>query len=120
MIVADFDNNFWTDRFPFAAALGAPATRTARRAAAESRWFTQCFEFSRERGSLAGFERGREPDVMKQTIVTVQTEEQGAENFFAARITKSTDHAIGAANLFDFHRRSALARGVGGVDLFSD
>src|SRR6266436_5753294 len=104
MIVAYLDNNFWTDRLPFAAALGAPATRTAWRTAGESRWFTQCFEFSRERGPLAGFERGREPDVMKQTILTVETEEQRTENFFAARIAKSTDHAIGAANLFDFYR----------------
>ena len=71
MIVGNFHNNFGVDRFPFAGALGAPATRTARRAAGESWWFTQYFEFSRERAPLAGFERGREPDVMKQTIVTV-------------------------------------------------
>lgn len=36
MIVGDFDNDFRIDRFPFAAAFGTPAARTAGRVAGET------------------------------------------------------------------------------------
>ena|SRR5436190_6419224 len=40
MIVGNFNDNFGVDRFPFAASLGAPAARPARRVAGESGSFS--------------------------------------------------------------------------------
>src|SRR6266480_1697948 len=45
MIVGNFNDNLWIDGLPFASALCAPATRSSRGVACESRWFLQRFKF---------------------------------------------------------------------------
>src|SRR6266849_4879768 len=109
MIVSNFDNDFWVDWFPFAAAFRAPATRSAGCIAGKTRRFAQSFEFSRQLPAIARFEGRGETDMMKQTIASVETEEERSDDTSAGRITKSAYDTISAANLFHLHHRSAFA-----------
>src|SRR5438874_1460641 len=64
MIVGYFDHDFRIDRLPFAATLGAPATRTAGSVSSKTRRFAQCFEFFGQSALLSGLKSGSESDVM--------------------------------------------------------
>jgi len=52
MVKANLDDQFRSDRFPFAATLGAPAARAARRLAGEAGSAAQVFELFRQHRPL--------------------------------------------------------------------
>src|SRR5438477_8118893 len=76
MIVGDFHDYLRIDRFPFAGSFRAPAARAAGGVASESGLLFERFKFLCERTPFAGFERRSETDVMQQTVIIVQAEEQ--------------------------------------------
>src|SRR5207244_7164513 len=74
MIICDFDHDLRSDRFPLASPLRTPTTRAARRVTCESRWFSQRLEFFCQSAAVACFKGGRETDMVKQSIIAVQSE----------------------------------------------
>ena len=80
MIVLHFDDEFGVKRFPFAAALGAPAAWSTRSAAAKAATpgggHSQFLNLRREVLALFLSERRAEADVIQQAFVVIQTEEE--------------------------------------------
>src|SRR5262249_696516 len=97
MIVAHFDDDLWFDRFPLAAALGAPAARAPRRLAGETRRFHERLEFLGQRRALCVRNGRGEADMVELALVVVETEQEGADLVAARGVAEAADHAIGGA-----------------------
>src|SRR4051812_29657295 len=80
VVVLNFDDQLRVERFPFAAALGAPARRAARRAAGEAAALLSClaqlFDFGRQVRALLGGECRAEADVVEQSVAIIQPEQE--------------------------------------------
>ena len=100
VVVSDLDDQLRPQRFPFAAALRAPAARPTRRLAAETWRPLQSAKLSGQRRPLVIGDRRGEADVVQQPLRVVETQQQGAD-FQADR--------SGIESLRPRNRRSASA-----------
>src|SRR5512132_3875806 len=70
MVVLNFNHELRVERFPFAAAFGAPATRPARRSAGETAallgWLLQLLDLRGQLFTLVRGQGGAEANVMEQ------------------------------------------------------
>src|ERR1051325_3008257 len=76
MIIRDFHDDFWRNRFPFAASLGAPTARAARCIPGETGRLFQSLKFPCQRCTFGCFESRNESDVMKQTGPAIKAEQK--------------------------------------------
>src|SRR5262245_14233230 len=95
MIVSNFHDNFWRDRFPFAAPLRAPTTRSSGCVPGETGWFSQSLKFICQSAPFRCFEAGDKSDVMQQTVIAVKSEQKRTDYWCAGRVTKATYNTIG-------------------------
>src|SRR6266576_2945297 len=58
--------------------------------------------------------------MMQQTIFIIKSKQERTDNSRATAITKSSDYAIGCADLFYLHRGRAFARGICSVQALRD
>ena len=94
VVESHLDDKLGPKRLPFAAALGAPPTRTARRFARESRRAAKVFQFSCQSGPVrVGYRRGK-ADVVELAISIVKSEEQRTDCRLLLRIAEPADNAI--------------------------
>src|ERR1051325_10252791 len=109
MIICDFHNGFWRNRFPFTASLGAPTARAAGCVPGETGRLFQSLEFPCQRCTVRCFESRNESDVVKQTVLGIKSEQEGTDYARSAGVTKTTYNTIGTANLFYFDRSGAFS-----------
>src|SRR5689334_19374388 len=76
MIVTNLDHQFWLKWFPFRGPFRRPAAGPARLVASEARGRDQLFELGSKRFFLFFLERRREANMVQQTLVIVEAEEQ--------------------------------------------
>src|SRR4029453_2404771 len=120
MVVGSFNDDSWSDWFPFARAICTPTTRPPGPATGESRWFLQRFKFLCQRPTFRCFERRGKSHVMQQTIFSVKPEQKRTNQACAPRITESANNAISRADLLYLNRCSAFTRSVRSVESFRD
>src|SRR5262249_23299618 len=120
VIEGDFDHQLGGERLPFAGALGRPAARPARRVAGEAGRLDQALELLRQRVAFTRADAGRKSDVMQQSVVVIEPEQQRAHGLAVRAVAEAADHAIGAAIVLDLLYGGALARPVCAVALFGD
>src|SRR4051794_34312123 len=95
MVVLHLDDELGRERLEFAGALGAPATGAAGRPAGEAGGLAQGFETFGELAALGGGDRRRETDMVQQSVVAVQAEQQGTGDAALRRIAEAAHDAIG-------------------------
>src|ERR1700727_1665580 len=94
MVESHFDYKLGPKWLPFAAALRAPPTRTARCFARESRRATKLFKFSCQSGAVRVRYRRGKADVVELAISIVKSQQQRTHLSALARIAESADNAI--------------------------
>src|SRR5438270_11383971 len=111
LVVPYLDHEPGLQRLPLRGALGVPAARAAWGASGETGRFDQRLELFRQRGPLPGRNCGGEADVVEQSVVPVEPEQQRTDFLLLFRIAEAADDAVSGALLFDFDHRP-LARAV--------
>src|SRR5438445_9630930 len=116
MIVGDFHHQRRLERLPFAGAPRTPAAWTARRPAGETGRLHELLQFPGQAGALSLADRRRVADMVPETLLVIQSEQQGSDNPAARGITKAAHDTIGAAHQLDLDHGVALAGPVRTVE----
>src|SRR5262249_38527143 len=93
---------------------------SAWRPAGEARRLDQRLQLLRQTLPLRALDARREADVMEQTSVVVEAEQQRADNVAMRRITEAADHAVSRALGFDLHHAATLAREIRRLEFLGD
>src|SRR4029077_8378516 len=109
MVVLHLDDQFGLQRLPLCTALGGPATRSARRVAGEAWTAAQLLQLARQGGALIVTDRRGEADVVEQSLLVVEAEQQRSHQTLAGRVAKAADDAVGRAQALDLEH-GPLAR----------
>src|SRR6201995_1826617 len=124
MVVADLDHELRLERTPLCRPLGRPAARAARRVAGEAGLCNQRLEAVGQCGLVVALDRGGEADMVQQSLVIVEAEQQRADHLppvdLVARVAEPAYHAIGAAQFLDLLHAVAIAGLIGQVDALGD
>src|SRR6185503_16596007 len=115
MVVADLDHQSGFERLPLGRAFGRPAARPTRLVAGKAGRRDQFFEPFGQRFLFLGLERGGEADMIEQSRIVVEAEQQRADDALALVIAEAADHAVRAAEILDLLHAVPIAALVGDV-----
>src|SRR5262249_1482502 len=120
MVVTDLDHELGSERLPFGRAFRRPAAGTARRLPGESWRRDEALELLGQRLAFRGFDVRGEADVMQQTGLVVEAEQERADDVRAFAVAEAPDDAIGAAEILDLLHRRAVGGPVLDVATLGD
>ena len=120
MVVPNFGDQPRCKRLPFAAALGAPATRTARRVAGEARRLDQPFQVAGDGRAIRRAEARAEAYVVEQAFVVVEPEQQRSHELSLACIAEAPDDTIGGPQQLVFLHAGPKTRLIGQIATLGD
>ena len=120
MIVLHFDNELRRDRFPFAAALRAPAAGAARGGARKTRRFNQGFQAFRQSGLFGRRQSGGKANMIEQSGIVVKPQQQRSDQSLFRAVAKAANHAIRGPKILDLQHGFAFAGSIGPVDTLGD
>src|SRR4051812_20681303 len=109
MVVLHFDDQLRLQRLPLGAALRAPAARTARRAARETRWLNQRLDDPRDLLTIRALEARRESNMMQEAVVVIKPQQQRPHELRPFAVAKPAHHAVRRPPALDFLHSIALA-----------
>src|SRR5438552_5658315 len=115
VIVTDLAHEPWRQRLPLRVASSAPATGTAGSAAGEARRLDERLQHGLERAALGHGEARAEADVVQQSGVVVEPEEQRADLAARLRVAEAAHHAVDRAHALDLAHGRSLPGRVGRV-----
>ena len=119
VIVPHFRNTLGAERLPFRGPLGRPSARTAGCSTREARRLDENLKFLRQRLPVDTGEPGGEPDMVQQTLLVVETQEQRSDDALLRRIAEAAQHAVRGSHPLDLHH-GARAGLVGIADPLGD
>src|SRR6476661_3949544 len=120
VVVLHLDHQLRREGLPFARSLGAPSRRSTRRLAGETRGLHQLLELRGERLLLPGGNVRGEADMVQQSALVVETEQQRADDLPLRRVAKAADHALGGALVLHLLHPVAVAALVRQVEPLRD
>src|SRR5215210_2459859 len=102
MIVLHFCYQFRGEGFPLSAALRAPPARPARPVTRKARLLDELLELLRKRRLFFRFDVRREADMVQQTFVVVQAEQERTDQPLLGAVAKAADDTFCGAHALEF------------------
>src|SRR5262245_11579114 len=101
VVVFHLGHQLRLERLPFRRTLRAPAARASGRVAGESGRLHELLELRNERATIVRRDPRRESDVVEESRLVVEAEQERPDDLPRGRVAESTDDAVGGAPLLD-------------------